>query len=90
MHSRIAGTGGYLPAQIVTNADLAQRIDTNDEWVRTRTGICQRLGCLGRGDVAGHDLDAVRQALHPLDRRSDFAVVAVGGVDDDAVDAGLD
>ena len=42
MHSRIAGTGGYLPAQIVTNADLAQRIDTDDEWVRTRTGICQR------------------------------------------------
>ena len=42
MHSRIAGTGGYLPAQIVTNADLAQRINTDDEWVRTRTGICQR------------------------------------------------
>jgi 3-oxoacyl-[acyl-carrier-protein] synthase-3 len=42
MHSRIAGTGGYLPARIVTNADLAQRIDTDDEWVRTRTGICQR------------------------------------------------
>ena len=42
MHSRIAGTGGYLPAQILTNADLAQRIDTDDEWVRTRTGIRQR------------------------------------------------
>jgi 3-oxoacyl-[acyl-carrier-protein] synthase-3 len=42
MHSRIAGTGGYLPARIMTNADLAQRIDTDDEWVRTRTGICQR------------------------------------------------
>jgi 3-oxoacyl-[acyl-carrier-protein] synthase-3 len=42
MHSRIAGTGGYLPAQILTNADLARRIDTDDEWVRTRTGIHQR------------------------------------------------
>jgi 3-oxoacyl-[acyl-carrier-protein] synthase-3 len=42
MHSRIAGTGGYLPAQVLTNADLAQRIDTDDEWVRTRTGIRQR------------------------------------------------
>jgi 3-oxoacyl-[acyl-carrier-protein] synthase-3 len=42
MHSRIAGTGGYLPAQVVTNADLAQRIDTDDEWVRARTGIRQR------------------------------------------------
>ena len=42
MHSRIAGTGGYLPQQVLTNADLAQRIDTDDEWVRTRTGIRQR------------------------------------------------
>ena len=42
MPSRIVGTGGYLPAQIVTNAELARRIDTDDEWVRTRTGIRQR------------------------------------------------
>ena len=42
MHSRIAGTGGYLPARIVTNAELAARIDTSDEWVRSRTGICER------------------------------------------------
>jgi 3-oxoacyl-[acyl-carrier-protein] synthase-3 len=42
MHSRIAGTGGYLPAEILTNADLARRIDTDDEWVRTRTGIRER------------------------------------------------
>ncbi|MGH8799580.1 MAG: 3-oxoacyl-ACP synthase, partial [Casimicrobiaceae bacterium] len=42
MFSRIAGTGAYLPAQVLTNADLAQRIDTDDEWVRSRTGIRQR------------------------------------------------
>ncbi|MEP6942459.1 MAG: beta-ketoacyl-ACP synthase III [Betaproteobacteria bacterium] len=42
MHSRIAGTGGYLPSRIVTNAELAARIETSDEWVRTRTGICER------------------------------------------------
>ncbi|MGH8713097.1 MAG: beta-ketoacyl-ACP synthase III [Casimicrobiaceae bacterium] len=42
MFSRIAGTGGYLPAQVLTNAELAQRIDTDDQWVRTRTGIRQR------------------------------------------------
>ena len=39
VHSRIAGTGGYLPAQVLTNDDLAQRIDTSDEWIRARTGI---------------------------------------------------
>ena len=42
MHSRIAGTGGYLPSRVVTNAELATRIDTSDEWVRARTGICER------------------------------------------------
>ncbi|MBI2316293.1 MAG: ketoacyl-ACP synthase III [Betaproteobacteria bacterium] len=41
-YSRIIGTGSYLPEKIVTNADLAQRMDTSDEWIRSRTGICQR------------------------------------------------
>jgi 3-oxoacyl-[acyl-carrier-protein] synthase-3 len=40
--SRIAGTGGYVPATVVTNADLARRIDTSDEWIVTRTGIRAR------------------------------------------------
>jgi 3-oxoacyl-[acyl-carrier-protein] synthase III len=40
--SRIVGTGGYLPPRIVTNGDLAKRMDTSDEWIRTRTGIRQR------------------------------------------------
>src|SRR6202163_913075 len=42
MHSRIAGTGSYLPAQVVTNRDLEQRIDTTDAWIRTRTGMRER------------------------------------------------
>ena len=41
-YSRIIGTGSYLPANLVTNAELATRVDTSDEWIRTRTGICQR------------------------------------------------
>jgi 3-oxoacyl-[acyl-carrier-protein] synthase III len=42
MPSRIAGTGRYLPANVLTNAVLAQRMATSDEWIRTRTGIRQR------------------------------------------------
>jgi 3-oxoacyl-[acyl-carrier-protein] synthase III len=42
MYSRIAGTGSYLPEKILTNADLEKLVDTNDEWIRTRTGISQR------------------------------------------------
>jgi 3-oxoacyl-[acyl-carrier-protein] synthase-3 len=41
-HSRILGTGSYLPANTVTNAMLAQRVDTSDEWIVTRTGIRAR------------------------------------------------
>ncbi|PNS08268.1 beta-ketoacyl-ACP synthase III [Solilutibacter silvestris] len=40
--SRIAGTGSALPAQVVTNDDLAKRVDTSDEWIASRTGIRQR------------------------------------------------
>ena len=42
MHSRIAGTGRYLPSRVLTNDELAERIETSDEWIRTRTGIRQR------------------------------------------------
>ena len=40
--SRILGTGSYLPANRVTNADLASRVDTSDEWIVQRTGISAR------------------------------------------------
>lgn len=42
VHSKIAGTGSFLPANIRTNADLEKMVDTTDEWIVTRTGIRQR------------------------------------------------
>ena len=42
IYSRIIGSGSYLPRNIVTNDDLAKRMDTSDEWIRARTGIRQR------------------------------------------------
>src|SRR5437660_3152058 len=45
MHNRvgrIAGTGRYLPARVLTNDALALRVATSDEWIRTCTGIRQR------------------------------------------------
>ena len=38
----ITGTGRFLPDDILTNDDLAERLDTSDEWIRTRTGIRER------------------------------------------------
>ncbi len=42
IYSRIAGTGSYLPEKVLTNDDLARIVDTNDEWIQTRTGIRER------------------------------------------------
>jgi 3-oxoacyl-[acyl-carrier-protein] synthase III len=74
MHSRIAGTGGYLPARIVTNAELATRIDTSDEWVRTRTGICERR-------IAADDEQTSDLALAASLKALDAAQIAPADVD---------
>ncbi|MBL6939636.1 MAG: ketoacyl-ACP synthase III [Alphaproteobacteria bacterium] len=42
IRSVIAGVGAYLPDNVVTNAELAKKVDTSDEWIRERTGIRQR------------------------------------------------
>ena len=57
IHSRIAGTGSYLPQKIVTNADLEALVDTSDEWIASRTGIRERrMAAEGEttGDLAFH------------------------------------
>ncbi|MDC1206998.1 3-oxoacyl-ACP synthase, partial [Akkermansiaceae bacterium] len=38
----IAGTGSYLPEKVMTNEDLSKIVDTNDEWIFSRTGIRER------------------------------------------------
>ena len=42
IRARITGTGSYAPEKVVTNVDLEKFLDTNDEWIRTRTGIVER------------------------------------------------
>ncbi len=41
-YARILGTGGALPAKVMTNQDLERLVDTSDRWIRERTGIRQR------------------------------------------------
>ncbi len=52
----IIGAGAYVPERIVTNHDLAMKVDTNDEWVRTRTGIEERR-------IAEDDIDTSHMAI---------------------------
>jgi len=42
IRARITGTGSYVPEKILANADIEKFLDTNDEWIRTRTGISER------------------------------------------------
>lgn len=42
LRSQVAGVGAYLPARVVSNAELAKRLETSDEWIRERTGIRER------------------------------------------------
>ena len=63
MHSRIAGTGRYLPARVLTNDEIAQRVATSDEWIRTRTGIAQRHIAADHEQTSDLALAAAREAL---------------------------
>ncbi|MEC7889973.1 MAG: beta-ketoacyl-ACP synthase III [Pseudomonadota bacterium] len=63
IRSVITGTGSALPANCVSNADLAERVDTSDEWIVERTGIRQRY-IAGDGETTSTlAIDASRKAL---------------------------
>jgi 3-oxoacyl-[acyl-carrier-protein] synthase III len=61
--SKITGTGAYLPKAVVTNADLAQRVDTSDEWIVERTGIQQRHIAGKEETCTTMAIEAARNAL---------------------------
>jgi len=65
IRSSIAGCGSYLPERCLTNAELAEKLDTSDEWIRSRTGIGQRH-IAADGELTS-DL-ATRAAERALDR----------------------
>ena len=63
IRSIISGTGSYLPANVLTNKDLEQRVDTTDEWIIERTGIKKRH--IAADDEVTSDLavNAAKKAL---------------------------
>lgn len=61
--SRLLGTGSALPQQVVTNAQLAERVDTSDEWIVERTGIRQRHIAAEGETTATLAIAAARAAL---------------------------
>ncbi|MCL4817799.1 MAG: ketoacyl-ACP synthase III [Vicinamibacteria bacterium] len=64
VRARITALGRYVPPRVVTNADLEKLVDTNDEWIRTRTGIRQRHYVEPGTPTSEIALHACRDALH--------------------------
>jgi 3-oxoacyl-[acyl-carrier-protein] synthase-3 len=62
-YSRIVGTGGYLPARVLANADLERIVDTTDAWIQERTGILQRHIAADDETTSDLALEASRRAL---------------------------
>jgi len=71
---RITGWGAYAPSQILTNADLEQMVETSDEWIVSRTGICERR-------IAGPDETTASMAAV-----AGLRAIAVAGLQPDDID----
>jgi 3-oxoacyl-[acyl-carrier-protein] synthase III len=84
IYSRIAGTGSYLPERVVTNAEFAARLDTNDAWIRERTGIERRHiaeKSQGSSDLALHASQRALQAAGISADQLDLIVVGTSTPD---------
>jgi len=73
-YSRIIGTGSYLPEKVLTNQDLAKKIDTSDEWIRERTGIKRR-------HIAADGETTSDLAVQAANRALDMAGLAADDID---------
>jgi len=70
----IVGVGHYVPTKVVTNHDLEKIVDTNDEWIRTRTGIEERR-------IAEDDMDTSDMAFHAAENALEDANIKAEELD---------
>lgn len=82
--SRILGTGRYAPSQVLTNDDLAKRIETSDEWITSRTGIKARRMAGPNEQTSDMATAAGRAALEMASTRpEDLDLIIVGTISGD-------
>jgi 3-oxoacyl-[acyl-carrier-protein] synthase-3 len=74
IHSRIIGTGSYLPGKVVTNYDLEKIVDTNHDWIFSRSGIVER-------HVAAEDEMSSDLALQASNRAIEAAGISANDID---------
>jgi 3-oxoacyl-[acyl-carrier-protein] synthase-3 len=66
-YAQIVGWGKYVPSQVLTNDDLAEMVDTSDDWIRTRTGIVERRIAEPRETTSTMSIKAAQAALQVAD-----------------------
>ena len=59
----IIGTGSYLPEKVITNNDIAELVDTSDEWIYSRTGMKERRICSPNQATSDLGVEAAKSAL---------------------------
>ncbi|HKB60807.1 MAG TPA: beta-ketoacyl-ACP synthase III [Gallionellaceae bacterium] len=74
IHSKIIGTGSYLPAKVLTNAELEKMVDTTHEWIFSRSGIAERR-------LAAEDEKTSDLALHASRRAIEAAGIGLDEID---------
>jgi 3-oxoacyl-[acyl-carrier-protein] synthase-3 len=80
-HARILGVGAYRPSRVVTNAEVIEKIDSSDEWIRERSGIVERRFAAKDERVVDMSVAAAEKALANAGIRSDqLGAVVVGTV----------
>lgn len=85
IYAKITGVGKYLPDYILTNKELETMVDTNDEWIKSRTGISERRILKGDGLGTSHMAEkAAKKALAEADvDPADVDVIIVATVTPD-------
>ncbi len=74
IRSVVQGCGSYLPERVVTNEELSKTVETSDEWIRQRTGICQR-------HIAAEDEFTSHLAIKASQRALDHAGIEASDLD---------
>ena len=88
-HARLLSVGAYRPSRVVTNAEICERIDSTDEWIRERSGIIERRWAAEGESVVDMATAAAEVALDRAGIRADqvdacedrWAYLAIGQAD---------
>ena len=84
-NSKFDSFGSYVPEKIVNNYDLEKKVDTSDEWIRTRTGMFERRFSAPHEAASDLAFHAAEQAIYSskTTRLKDIQMIIVGTISGD-------